>query len=222
MKLRIKFNKKNYLKYISHLDLMRLFERTFNRIDIPMEYSQGFNPKPKISIASPLSLGIESEEEWMDIEILKKINKEDFMRNANKILPKDIQILQTEYIDDNISIAALINWSIYEISFSMLKDMDEMELNTILTNWIGRKEIFIERYRKKGRNKILVTENIKELIKKVEVKEISKDRVRLIATLRTGEHGNLRPKDFINAFIRDNVLNVDTDSINFKRLVQKI
>ena len=71
----------NYLKYISHLDLMRLFERTFNRIDAPIEYSQGFNPKPKISIASPLSLGIESEEEWMDIELLEKVDQEEFIKN---------------------------------------------------------------------------------------------------------------------------------------------
>ncbi len=222
MKFRIKFNKKNYLKYISHLDLMRLFERTFNRIEVPMEYSQGFNPKPKISIASPLSLGIESEEEWMDIDLLERIDKKEFIRNANEILPKDIQILQTEYIDDNISIAALINWSVYEISFLTLENINEIEITTILKDWMSKEEIFIERYRKKGRNKILVTENIVELIKNIELKEINKKQISLIATLKTGEHGNLRPRDLINAFIEDNFLNVDIDSINFKRLAQEI
>lgn len=201
---------------------MRLFERTFNRIEVPMEYSQGFNPKPKISIASPLSLGIESEEEWMDIDLLERIDKKEFIRNANEILPKDIQILQTEYIDDNISIAALINWSVYEISFLTLENINEIEITTILKDWMSKEEIFIERYRKKGRNKILVTENIVELIKNIELKETNKKQISLIATLKTGEHGNLRPRDLINAFIEDNFLNVDIDSINFKRLAQEI
>ena len=222
MKLRIKFNKKNYLKYISHLDLMRLFERSFNRVKAPIEYSQGFNPKPKISIASPLSLGIESEEEWMDIELLEKIDKEEFKENVNNILPKDIQLLETEYIEDNAPIAGLINWSVYEISFSSIDEIEKAELESILEDWISREEIFIERYRKKKRQKVLVTENIIELMENVELKDIKDKTIVLEAMLKIGETGTLRPRDFIGAFIKDNKLNVDIDSINFKRLAQKI
>lgn len=212
----------NYLKYISHLDLMRLFERTFNRIDAPIEYSQGFNPKPKISIASPLSLGIESEEEWMDIELLEKVDEEYFKKNANSILPSDIQILGTEYIEDNIPIAALINWSVYEIYFSLLEDKKKTELEIILKDWLNREEISIERFRKKGRNKILVKENIIELMKDVELKSLKDKEVVLKGKLKIGESGTLRPRDFINAFITDNNLKIDIDSISFKRISQII
>lgn len=212
----------NYLKYISHLDLMRLFERTFNRIKAPIEYSQGFNPKPKISIASPLSLGIESEEEWMDIQLLERIDKKEFKENANNILPKDIQILETEYIEDDSPIAGLINWSVYEISFSSLEKIKKVELETILEDWINREEIFIERYRKKKRQKVLVTENIIELMGKINLKDIKDKDIILEAMLKAGETGTLRPRDFIGAFIKDNNLNIDIDSISFKRLAQKI
>ncbi|OLS03332.1 TIGR03936 family radical SAM-associated protein [Tissierella creatinophila] len=222
MKFRIKFNKKNYLKYISHLDLMRLFERTFNRIDAPIEYSQGFNPKPKISIASPLSLGIESEEEWMDIELLEKVDEKDFIKNVNSILPSDIQILETEYIEDNTPIAALINWSVYEIYFLLLEDKKKIELENIIEDWLKQEEILIERYRKKGRNKILVTENIIELMKDIELKSLKNNEVVLKGKLKIGESGTLRPRDFINAFIADNNLNIDIDSISFKRISQII
>lgn len=226
MKLRIKFNKLNYLRYISHLDLMRLFERTFTRIGLPIEYSNGFNPKPKISIASPLSLGIESEEEWMDIDLLEKIDEQAFIKDANRILPGDIQILETEYTEGNTSIAALINWACYETKFLLLEDIRKEELEEKLKEWLNRKEIFIERYRKKGRNKVLVTEDVRELMKEVDFVSFTdmanNKKVVLSAVLKIGETGTLRPRDFIQAFIDDNDLEVDLDSISFKRTEQRI
>lgn len=201
---------------------MRLFERTFNRVKAPIEYSQGFNPKPKISIASPLSLGIESEEEWMDIELLEEIDKEKFKESSNNILPKDIQILETEYIEYSTAIAALINWSVYEISFLLLEDIEEAETQTMVDNWLNREEIFIERYRKKRRQKVLVTENVIELMKDVKLEGVKDKKMVLEARLKIGEAGTLRPRDFVGAFIKDNDLKVDMESISFKRLAQKI
>lgn len=201
---------------------MRLFERTFNRIDLPIEYSNGFNPKPKISIASPLSLGIESEEEWMDIELLEKIDREGFMEEVNNILPEDIQILHSEYIEDNTPIAALITWACYDSSFLLLDDLSQEDILSKLESWTSRDEILIKRYRKKGRRKILVTENVAELMKEVRVKTFNQGKIILSAVLKTGESGTLRPKDFIDAFIEDNDLIVDPASINFKRTGQRI
>ena len=102
--LRVKFTKESYLKYISHLDLMRLFNRTFRRADIPIKYTEGFNPQPKFSIANPLALGIESISEYMDIELEEEMPVEDFIEKMNKELPKQIRILEGKYIeDDNLS-----------------------------------------------------------------------------------------------------------------------
>ncbi len=222
MRFRVKFNKKNYLKYISHLDLMRLFERSFSRAKLPIEFSNGFNPKPKISIASPLSLGIESEEEWMDLELTEKIDEKDFIRKINNILPRDVQVLDAEYIQDKTPIAALINWSLYEISFLTLEDYDKKDIKELMDGWLKRDEIFIQRYRKKGRQKILVTENVAALMREVEIKEINHKSIILRALLKIGESGTLRPRDFISAFIEDNNLKVDLESINFKRIQQRI
>ncbi len=91
MILRVKFTKKGYLKYISHLDLMRLFERGFRRAQIPIKYSEGFNPQPKFSIANPLALGIESEEEYMDINLHERIPIDEFIERMNRELPDDIK-----------------------------------------------------------------------------------------------------------------------------------
>ena len=69
----VKFYKEGVLRYISHLDLLRLFKRSFKRVDIKLQYSQGFNPHPKMSFAQPLSLGYDSRGEYLEIETVKLI-----------------------------------------------------------------------------------------------------------------------------------------------------
>ena len=85
-KIRMRFKKMGYSKYISHLDLIRLFDRACRYAKIPVAYSQGFNPRPKISFCQPLALGQSSESEYLDMEILEE-NRPDFVDNLNKYLP---------------------------------------------------------------------------------------------------------------------------------------
>ena len=67
-KYAIVFSKTGYIRYTSHLDLLRLFKRAFRRAGIPVAYSHGFNPHPKMSFAQPLSLGYAAEEELLEFE----------------------------------------------------------------------------------------------------------------------------------------------------------
>lgn len=218
MKLRVKFNKRNYLKYISHLDLMRLFQRSFNRAEVPIKYSKGFNPQPRLSIASPLSLGIESEEEYMDIELLKEIDIDEFKNKMNKVLPKDVQIIDCIYPKDNNAIAAMISWALYEIRFETNLDLEIEEVQNRIDNWLNKDEILISRLRKRGRKKVLKEENIKSLIGSLEVLGIDKNEFVIKALLKTGEKGNLRPFDFIEVLNRDNDLDMIEDSVYLKRI----
>ena len=67
--LRLLFEKTGRAVWISHLDLMRLFQRAFKRADLPLTHTQGFNPRPSVSIAMPLSVGVESKCELLDFEL---------------------------------------------------------------------------------------------------------------------------------------------------------
>ena len=67
--LRLLFEKKGRSVWISHLDLMRLFQRAFKRAGLPLTHTQGFNPRPSVSIALPLSVGVESQCELLDVEL---------------------------------------------------------------------------------------------------------------------------------------------------------
>ncbi|MDR7857071.1 TIGR03936 family radical SAM-associated protein [Tissierella sp.] len=220
MILRLIFNKKNYLKYIGHLDLMRLFHRSFGRADIPIKYSEGFNPHPKFSIANPLSLGIESDEEYMDLDLEEKIPVEEFMEKMNKVLPKDVQIIKGVYLEKEDSIASLIAWAYYEISFDIRENNSKEELENIFNQWLLKEEIIITRLRKKGKKKIEKEENIRSFIGNLLVKQVKEKEITIDVLLRSGGNGNLRPNDFIEAMNRDTNLNIDLDSIMMKRLSQ--
>ena len=217
MILRVKFYKKNYLKYISHLDLMRLFQRSFNRAEIPINYSQGFNPHPKFSIANPLALGIESEEEYMDVE-MDYIPTEEFIEKMNIVLPEDVQITKAEYLEKEESIASLIAWAFYQIDFSISEKKDKETLQDIFNKWLSQEEIMMTKSRKKGKRKIEKEEDIKNLIGNLVIKDLKDKAISIDILLKSGSNGNLKPTDFMEVLARDNPIEIDMDSITIKRL----
>jgi radical SAM-linked protein len=86
------FSKKNDLKFISHLDLMRLFSRAFRRAGIPVKITEGFNPHPKFSIKRALKLGVESENEEASVVLTQALAPLDFTQRLNNQLPEGIFI----------------------------------------------------------------------------------------------------------------------------------
>jgi radical SAM-linked protein len=91
-KVNFVFTKKGQMKYISHLDLMRLFIRAMRRAAVPLKMTCGFNPHPKLSIKRALKLGIESEGEEASVVLRKEIGVEDFKDRLQKQLPQGIEI----------------------------------------------------------------------------------------------------------------------------------
>lgn len=98
MPYRIKFifAKKGEMKFISHLDLMRLLMRALRRAQIPLKMSEGFNPHPKLSFKRALKLGVESQAEEASIGLNQFIEPEDFKLKLQKKLPKGIEITHAE------------------------------------------------------------------------------------------------------------------------------
>jgi len=93
------FAKKGLMKFISHLDLVRLFQRAARRGEIPLTISQGFSPRPKISFKRALKLGVESEAEEAVFHIKGSISKEDFENRLQAQLPEGITIKNIEEIN---------------------------------------------------------------------------------------------------------------------------
>ena len=93
-RLRIRFRRGEEVKYISHLDLMRLWQRAFNRAGISLAYSAGFHPHPRISLAVPLALGITGDAELMDIVVDKWVSPHSLATAVSEQLPPGIEIQQ--------------------------------------------------------------------------------------------------------------------------------
>lgn len=95
---RVIFAKKGQMKYISHLDLVRLFHRAARRAEIPFVLSQGFSPRPKISFKRALKLGVESESEEATFQVKATISAEDFTGRLQGELPEGIIVKEVEDI----------------------------------------------------------------------------------------------------------------------------
>lgn len=80
------------MRYISHLDLMRLFTRAMRRAELPLKMSEGFSPHPKLSLKRALKLGVESEHEEASIVLRFPVTPEEFQDRLQKKLPEGIQV----------------------------------------------------------------------------------------------------------------------------------
>ena len=95
MRIIARFKKGEALRFVSHLDVQRLFQRAFRRADIPLAYSQGFNPHPLLAFATALAVGYTSEAEWLDIKLERRIEPAEFADTVNKSLPSGFKLLET-------------------------------------------------------------------------------------------------------------------------------
>jgi radical SAM-linked protein len=134
-RLRIRFSRGEEIKYISHLDLIRLWQRVLNRAGIPLTYSRGFNPHPQISMALALAMGVTSEAELMDIYVDKFISPHAFTTTIGRQLPRGVAV--SGVFNTPLTMASLqsqVRQAEYTVSIATEKGKDEIEntLNALL------------------------------------------------------------------------------------------
>lgn len=118
MRIRFKFTKQGYVKFVGHLDTVRLFQRAIKVARLPIAYSQGFNPHAKVYFAMPLSVGVASCGEYMDMITDKDIAPKEAMEALNKILPEGIKILDAKVVQEGVaSLMSLVTTADYRINF---------------------------------------------------------------------------------------------------------
>ena len=222
IKIRMKFKKENDLIYISHLDMMRLFQRAFRRANISVRYSEGFNPHPKFSFATALSIGVSSIGEYMDIELDEEIAIDEFVSRMKDELPNGIEIIQAAYTTEKDALMAIIDWSTYIIEIPLLGTIDKDEAEKEINRFIDREEIIIVRQKKqrRGKKKIKTTKevNIRELIKDINILMFENEKMILKTTLRTGSRGNLKPSALVEAIKNYTDFEMEEDGVKIQRL----
>jgi len=127
-RLRVTFSRGEELKYLSHLDLMRLWERALRRAGISIAYSQGFSPHPKISMAAPLPLGVTGEGELVDLFIQHRISPYALPQTLGNQLPKGISILSVSQVPPEApALQAQVRRAEYRVELQTDKTADEIK-----------------------------------------------------------------------------------------------
>jgi len=128
MRIRITFIKQGALRYTGHLDLHRLWERAARRAGLPLAYSQGFHPQPKMNMAAALPLGFSSRCEVMDMRLERDMSLEDLPTRLNETLPSGLQIVGVEQVDERApALQTQVASAEYEVTLTESTDRFELE-----------------------------------------------------------------------------------------------
>jgi len=195
------------MKYISHLDLIRLFKRSMRKCSLPLRYSEGFNPHPKMGFAQPLSLGYEGENELLEFELTKIIGCDEIMAALNSCMPTGILIKDvTDFPEGIKSLAAATTGATYEIIYPLGTEID-------IEAFLGQREITVMKPAKK-------TRELKPVDIRSKIKSLSRDEISgniLKAVLDAGSASNLSPELLIEA-LAGFAENTPRERISVKRL----
>jgi radical SAM-linked protein len=158
MRVRITFNKTPDMRYTSHLDLHRALERSFRRARLPLAYSQGFNPQPKIHLAAALPLGFTSEAEVADIWLEQEQTVSGVEEDLRKALPPGLVLLSAKEVNPkDAALQTRVLAAEYEIT--LLEETPDLEMR--IKNLISSSSLIRER---RGREY-----DLRKLIEKLEI-----------------------------------------------------
>lgn len=158
--VRMKFAKAGLIKYITHHDLFRIFQRSINMLNLPIKYSQGFNRRPKISFGFPIPMSYAAFEEYVDMIFLRSIS--DIESQFNKVLPEGLKIIFQEQIERKTpSIMIDTKEIIYKVKF--YSDIDTDKIKNKYFDLRKNDNLKIKRKNKKKVKEINLREFIKDL-----------------------------------------------------------
>lgn len=181
-KKRLKFSKMGMGKYISHLDLLRTFTRAIHRAELPVRYSQGFNPHQLITFSLPLPIGVTSETEFVDIDFEDWAENSEIMEKLNMNLPPDIKILSV-----GLPEAKANNIVAAEYLFSAEKNgvsIDKIE------EFFNQEQINAVKKTKKGEKEV----NLKEFIRSFKFVSHENNSFVMNIVLSAGGEANIKPE----------------------------
>ncbi|MBN2899444.1 MAG: DUF2344 domain-containing protein [Clostridia bacterium] len=220
--LRLKYRKVGYMKFLSHLDMVRLMERSFRRAQMPLEFSQGFNPRPKINFAAPLSVGVTSDAEVMEVVLTKKVDIAALLEHQREAFPAGIELVAGTFVDQVGQSSPKLMGSVsscqYLISVINKDTYSKEVVETWLNDFMKQDAIMIEKVNKK---KKVVQKDIKPAIRSFALVSVELEgHMVLSAHLDAGSESNLRAEDLMHALDGFPGVEMDLETLRLHR--QKI
>jgi radical SAM-linked protein len=145
-RLRVRYAKRGRLRFTSHRDFSRAFERAIVRARVPMAYSSGFNPHPRISYAGASPTGAASEAEYLEIGLAREVDPAEVLTALDEALPTGLDVLEVVESRGG-SLADLLEASIWRIT---VPDLEPDQAEPAVTAFLEAGEVLVERMTKKG------------------------------------------------------------------------
>lgn len=201
-KIRFTYSKSKLALYLTNDDLIRLFEKTFKKAKIEIDYYK--KNSPKIELASPLELGVESVGEIAEVVLKESVDISYFVKILNDNLPNGITILSASKVEplDLVKLPAKVVSSDYEIKINYIKEILEnkttTEINYLEKGYQDKMKEYL------GSDEVLVTKKSKNRLEKVNIKPLILDYKynfnTLDVTVVSNEKENLRPETIMEGF----------------------
>jgi radical SAM-linked protein len=191
-RLRVTFTRGDEMKYITHLDLMRFWERALRRAGVPVAYSEGFSPHAQISLAAPLPVGTTSDGELMDVFLSEHVTPKTLIQQVAPQLPPAIQIKVVQEV--GLALPALqadVRFAEYEVDVAADADSALPAVERFLAAesvpWEHRREDEVRSY------------DIRPLVDSIDVAPAGDGQVCLLMRLRNDNSGSGRPEQVVAA-----------------------
>jgi radical SAM-linked protein len=220
-RLRIRFSKMGKIRWTSHRDTARMWERAFRRVSLPVAYSQGFSPRPKVSFGLALSTGYESQAEYLDIELsdssvegdTPQLDLEALCAALSAALPTGIDVLAISASDErSLSLQEEVTVCSWRLAVAPVEpDAPAPEIGPRVSRMLAADSIVVTRARK-GRE---VVEDIRPAIRAIRLVEQTEEGTWLECDLAT-QPRSLRPTELVAA------LGADLEERSVRRLHQWI
>ncbi len=185
--LRIVYKKHRYMKFLSHLELMKLFERVFRFHKLPLKFSEGFNPHPKMTFAAPLSVGFSSQAEIMEVQLTEEINID---RVLNMRFPEGIEVTEAKFVNSKGSLMAAVDFSEYLLKIEFDANVEDYPFEERLEGFLNQGEVTFEKKTKKGKMKTI---NALEMLRNFQFVYKEGNDLILRGIFASGSNGSLNP-----------------------------
>lgn len=205
IKLRIKFRKYGPIRFIGHLDVMRFFQKAIRRAGIDVAYTEGFSPHQIMTFAAPLGVGLESNGEYMDIEVCSFTSCQDILERLNSASVPGIEIVSVRVLPDTAGNAmASVAAAAYTVRFRDGRE-PRTDIAKALPGFLAKDEILYTKETKKGSRELDLKPGIYKLtyLKTGNGKAGNNDGS-FFMLLDASSAGNIKPVQVVEAFLAEN------------------
>jgi len=195
----LKLSKGDEVRYLSHLDFVRAFELALRRAEIPVEYSQGFNPRPKMSFGAAIGVGVTSDDERIVLELASPMPPYEVKERLNFSLPGGIRVLDAEAVPEGVrSPLSEVRASRFRVDLACDGSCDPSEVEEAVRGLFESDEVIVTRTQKDKTKDV----NIRPHLLSARVVEFDAGTISLEVDLGFSDSGGAMPRDFVQALQR--------------------